>query len=52
MYLHLSKDKDECTNGESKCDANANCTNTVGSYSCKCNGGYEGDGFSCKGKLD
>ena len=33
----------------SKCDENANCTNTVGSYNCSCNHGYEGDGFNCKG---
>ena len=33
----------------SKCDENANCTNTDGSYNCSCNPGYEGDGFNCTG---
>ena len=45
-----SKDKNECTNGENKCDANANCTNIVGSYSCTCKTGFSGDGFNCTGK--
>ena len=33
----------------SRCDENANCTNTDGSYNCSCNRGYEGDGFNCTG---
>ena len=33
----------------SRCDENANCTNTDGSYNCSCNHGYEGDGFNCTG---
>ena len=31
------------------CDGNADCTNTIGSYTCSCNPGYEGDGFNCTG---
>ena len=31
------------------CDENANCTDTIGSYNCSCNSGYEGDGFNCTG---
>ena len=34
----------------SRCDENANCTNTDGSYNCSCNHGYMGDGFNCTGK--
>ena len=34
------------------CDANAFCTNNVGSYHCECNEGYEGDGFNCDDKND
>ena len=29
------------------CDENATCQNTLGSYNCQCNDGFDGDGFSC-----
>ena len=29
------------------CDANAECSNTIGSFSCSCNPGYTGDGTTC-----
>ena len=32
-----------------ECDVNANCSNTVGSYSCFCLSGFEGNGFNCLG---
>ena len=48
--MYLNTDVDECTNGDSDCDTNARCTNTVGSYTCVCNSAYEGDGFNCTGK--
>ncbi|CAB4043900.1 latent-transforming growth factor beta-binding 4-like isoform X1, partial [Paramuricea clavata] len=35
----------EC-NGD-PCHANAQCTNTVGSFLCQCNLGYSGSGFLC-----
>ena len=42
---------DECSDpDEHQCDANAKCTNTVGSYTCACNSRLEGDGFSCSDK--
>lgn len=43
-------DLDECTTHTYNCDANADCINTVGSYSCKCNAGFTGDGQTCSGK--
>ena len=49
-YNFLS-DIDECSTGVDKCDANAYCTNTVGSYKCTCEAGYVGNGFKCTGKL-
>ena len=33
------------------CDTMATCMNTMGSYECTCNEGYEGDGLMCTGKL-
>lgn len=41
------KDYDECGMATDKCDRNAVCSNTVGSYTCRCKSGYSGDGFRC-----
>ncbi|CAB3981878.1 fibrillin-2-like isoform X46 [Paramuricea clavata] len=38
---------DEC-DGENDCHDYANCTNTVGSYNCSCNDGFEGNGTYCQ----
>ena len=40
---------DECSLKTHDCDANAICNNTVGSFTCKCNGSalYYGDGKTC-----
>ena len=32
------------------CHADANCSNTVGSFFCTCHTGYSGDGVTCLGK--
>eukprot|EP00286_Rhodomonas_abbreviata_P027873 CAMPEP_0181303152 /NCGR_PEP_ID=MMETSP1101-20121128/8394_1 /TAXON_ID=46948 /ORGANISM="Rhodomonas abbreviata, Strain Caron Lab Isolate" /LENGTH=1307 /DNA_ID=CAMNT_0023408683 /DNA_START=219 /DNA_END=4139 /DNA_ORIENTATION=+ len=37
---------DECS-GFNDCHANANCTDTNGSFTCTCNTGYSGNGTSC-----
>ena len=43
-------DVDECTRSEAnECDPNALCTNTGGSYVCRCLSGYQGDGRNCTG---
>ncbi|XP_066023636.1 uromodulin-like [Pocillopora verrucosa] len=42
-----TKDVDECSLGEHKCDSNAECRNNVGSYRCKCKEGFSGDGQTC-----
>ena len=36
----------------SPCDANAVCTDTVGSFGCACNSGFTGDGFTCVDTID
>ena len=38
------EDIDECTAGTHNCDANADCDNTVGSFTCTCKSGYFGAG--------
>ena len=37
-------DVDECAVGVHDCQQNANCTNTIGSFTCQCRSGYSGDG--------
>lgn len=48
--LYLPLDIDECRDSVDACDANANCQNTWGSFSCSCKAGFIGDGKSCSGK--
>ena len=46
-------DVDECASGETnECHSNALCTNSEGSYVCRCERGYSGDGRNCSGKYD
>ena len=40
-------DIDECSLGTNNCDVNAICTNTIGSFECKCKPGYIGNGTEC-----
>ena len=40
-------DDNECSLGTAQCHQFANCTNTIGSYSCDCITGFNGDGLSC-----
>lgn len=48
MFSLSPLDVDECA-VENECDSNALCTNTEGSYVCRCVRGYEGDGKYCIG---
>ena len=45
----FSTDTDECSNSNGGCAQN--CTNTVGSYICSCNSGYNlnSDQHACNG---
>ena len=44
MYL---PDLDECAIGLNTCDVNAACFNVPGSFMCRCNPGFRGDGRQC-----
>ena len=50
MFFCLFLDINECASDRlNDCDENARCIDTIGSYNCTCNSGYEGDGFGCTG---
>ena len=52
MLFHFVLDIDECLTGADNCDsAHGLCDNTDGSFTCTCEGGYEGDGTYCTGKF-
>ena len=51
-------DTDECNQNSTEelkmlCHTDAYCINTIGSYLCRCNNGFNGDGFRyCKGNFN
>jgi len=46
----LITDVDECAMGTSDCDkASSTCVNTLGSYKCRCNKGYQENLDRCEG---
>ena len=51
FLLYTITDGNECASSETnECDPNALCTNTEGSYVCRCLSGFQGDGRNCTGK--
>lgn len=51
LHLFSFLDIDECYTGDDFCHMNATCTNVNGSYVCKCENGFTGDGFNCSSKV-
>ena len=47
---HSHSDVDECSSAN-ECHLDATCGNTIGSYNCTCQDGFEGDGKNCTGKI-
>ena len=52
MLMILFIDVDECSPSTDDCHENASCINTNGSFSCKCNFGFFGDGKFCSGSYN
>ena len=51
LFFIFHEDIDECNDSElNECDSSALCTNTEGSFVCRCLVGYEGDGRKCIGR--
>ena len=48
--LNLTIDINECLTNTNKCDTNADCKNSMGSFWCVCYKGYSGNGTTCQGK--
>jgi hypothetical protein len=48
LNFFIILDIDECSKGNHTCQTEATCNNTLGSYTCTCRGGYEGDGKNCQ----
>ena len=42
-------DVNECSSRSNRCHRNAECQNNIGSYTCRCQTGYQGNGYSCSG---
>ena len=49
LRFHIIFLDDECAKHSDNCDTNAKCTDTIFSFSCECNIGYEGNGVDCEG---
>lgn len=43
----ICQDINECLTNSGGCAMNATCANTPGSFTCTCNMGFTGDGFTC-----
>ena len=50
LFFYSFLDTDECSSSvTNECDPNSLCTNTEGSYICRCLRGFQGDGLRCEG---
>ena len=52
LFTIYLPDIDECKSDILRCDVNANCSNTYGSYKCTCKEGYNGTGHVCTGIMN
>ena len=53
IVYFLTSDIDECSDkSTNECHSKAVCTNTQGSYTCKCFNGFSGNGSDCEGEVN
>ena len=50
VIFFIFAEHNECASGNHTCDISAICTNIRGSFTCKCDFGYTGDGHNCRGR--
>ena len=44
-------DINECDENTDNCDSNADCSNTIGNFTCQCQNGFSGNGLTCSGEF-
>ena len=49
-YSYIT-DINECSTSTDDCHSDATCSNTVGSFTCACKTGYQGNGKACTGSF-
>lgn len=52
IFLYFLSDINECREDQSVCHPQSICTNIIGSYSCQCRDGFEGNGVTCEGQFE
>jgi len=52
LLLFTYTDIDECATNNGGCSIFADCSNTVGSFTCTCQNAFTGNGFNCTGELN
>ena len=50
VLFDVRADENECDRFPSVCDSDAQCMNNEGSFTCRCNSGFTGNGTVCNGK--
>ena len=50
-YFAIFPDTNECSADTHNCHVNATCSDTFGSFVCKCKSGFIGNGTTCRGYL-
>ena len=50
VLFDVRADENECDRVPSVCDSDAQCMNNDGSFTCRCNSGFTGNGTVCNGK--